>query len=53
MKKTYMIPTIQVVKIETLKMVAASLTVSSHSAEAEGGMLSRESSVWDDDDDDY
>lgn len=54
MKKIYMIPTTQVVKINTVKMIAASLKISSSNADTNGGMLSRRGNndLWDDDEDD-
>ena len=50
MKKTYQIPEMKIVKVQTAQMVAASLGVQ---GDAEGStMLSRQrGSLWDDDDD--
>ena len=49
MKKIYMIPTTQVVKIQTTKMIAVSLY--GEDAQGEGMSRRRGRSIWDDDDD--
>ena len=49
MKKTYINPTMTIVKIQTAQMIAAS-PIYGGSTEATSGNLSRESSFWDDDD---
>lgn len=48
MKKTYQIPTTDIIKIETAQMIATSLGVSDKEAES-GVMLGRGGSAWDDD----
>ena len=49
MKKIYMVPTTQVVKIETVQMIAESVGVG-NSYKSGDAVLSRECSGWDDDD---
>ena len=49
MKKTYINPTMTIVKIQTAQMIAAS-PIYGGSTEATSGNLSREGSFWDDDD---
>lgn len=49
MKKIYMVPTTQVVKIETVQMIAESVGVGK-SYKSGDAVLSRGSSGWDDDD---
>ena len=49
MKKTYINPTMTIVKIQTAQMLAASPGYGGSTTETSGN-LSRESSFWDDDD---
>lgn len=50
MKKIYMIPTTQVVKLQTAGMIAGSLPYGG-TTEQTSGNFSREGSFWDDDND--
>ncbi len=50
MKKTYINPTMTIVKIQTAQMLAASEPGYGGNTTETSGNLSRESSFWDDDD---
>ena len=53
MKKIYMIPTIQLVKIKTVKMIAVSLRVGNTFQNGDDVLSREDSGFWDDDDEEY
>lgn len=51
MKKTYVIPTTKLVKIQTAKMIATSINMYGKNAESAGMSRQGGRDLWDDDDD--